>query len=66
MPMVYAVEEIKKIEVDGADKLSRPSRSRDAARSIRHQIIVAAQNGLDLERSAGRSVGISSARGQHT
>jgi len=36
------------------------------ARSIRHQIIIAAQNGLDVERSAGRSVGISSARGQHT
>jgi hypothetical protein len=51
---------------DGADKLSRPSRTRDAARSIRHQIIIAAQNGLDVECGAGRGVGISSARGQHT
>jgi hypothetical protein len=34
--------------------------------SIRHQIVVVAQSALDIERRASCSVGISSARGQHT
>ena len=34
--------------------------------SIRHQIVVAAQSVLDIERGASCGVGISSARGQHT
>ena len=45
---------------------SGPAFTIKAARSIRHQIIVAAQNALDIERRAGRRVGIGSARGQHT
>ncbi len=50
---------------------NRPSVLRTAIaaatpRSIRHQIIVAAQNALYLECGASRGVGISSARGQNT
>jgi hypothetical protein len=37
-----------------------------AVRSIRHQIIVAAQNALDVVCGTSRGVGISSARGQYT
>ncbi|MEH2561671.1 hypothetical protein V1289_001298 [Bradyrhizobium sp. AZCC 2289] len=39
---------------------------RDAVQSTRHQIIIAAQNALDVECGASRGVGIRSARGQHT
>jgi hypothetical protein len=39
---------------------------RDLLRSIRHQIIVASQDALDVECRAGGRVGVSSARGQHT
>jgi len=37
-----------------------------AARSIHHQIIVAPQSALDIERRACRRVGIGTARGQDT
>ena len=45
---------------------SGPAFTIKAARSIRHQIIVAAQNALDVECGASCGVGIGNARGQHT
>jgi hypothetical protein len=52
-------------DIDGFSDVRDRQQNIDAL-SIRHQIIVAAQNALDVECGASCGVGIGNARGQHT